>query len=49
MSVNVAFVIVIDNSRVTLQFVASRTGNSRGVIYSRNMLIAQATGLSFQL
>jgi hypothetical protein len=34
--------IAIDNSRVTLQIVASLTDNSRGVIYDRNMFIVQA-------
>ena len=37
--------IVIDDSRVLLQIVASLTDDSRGVIYNRNMFIVQATGL----
>ncbi len=35
--------IIIDNSRVTLQIVASLTDDSRGVIHNCNMLIVQAT------
>jgi hypothetical protein len=42
MSVNDASRIVIDNSRVTLQIVASLTDNSRGIIYDRNLFIVQA-------
>ncbi len=47
MSVNDAFRIVINYSRVTLQIVASLTDNSRGVIYARNMftVIVQASGV----
>jgi hypothetical protein len=45
MCVNDASRIIINNSRVTLQIVASFTDNSRGVIYDCNMFIAQATGL----
>jgi hypothetical protein len=41
--INDASMIVIDNSRVTLQIVAPLTDNSRGVIYNRNMFIEQAT------
>ncbi len=33
----------IDDSRVTLQIVASLTDNSRGVIYDQNMFVVQAT------
>ncbi len=43
MSENDASGIVIDNSRVTIQIVASVTDNSRGIIYYRYMFIAQAT------
>ncbi len=43
MSVNHASRIVIDDSRVTLQIVASHTDNSWSVIYDRNMFIVQAT------
>ncbi len=46
MSVNDASNIVIDDSRVTLQIVASLTDNSRGVIYYCNVFIVQATGLT---
>ncbi len=42
MSVNKASRIVIDNSRVMLQIVASFTDNARGIIYYCNMFIAQA-------
>jgi hypothetical protein len=35
--------IVNDDSSVTLQIVASLSDDSRGVIYNRNMFIAQAT------
>ncbi len=35
--------IVIDDSRVTLQIVASLTDNSTGIIYDRNVFIVQAT------
>ena len=44
MSVNNASRIVIDESRVTLQIVASLTDNSRGIIYKSNMFLVQATG-----
>ncbi len=37
MSVNNDSMIVIDNSRVTLQIVASLTDNSKGIIYNYNM------------
>ncbi len=46
MSVNDASRIVIDNSRVMLQIVASLTDNSIGVIYNRNMFIVQATEMT---
>jgi hypothetical protein len=36
--------IIIDDTRMTLQTVASLTDDSRGVINDRNMFIAQATG-----
>jgi hypothetical protein len=43
MSVNDASGIVIDNSRVMLQIVASLTDNFIGIIYNHNMFIVQAT------
>jgi len=43
MSVNDAFKIVIDDSRVILQIAASLTDDTRGIIYIRNMFIVQAT------
>jgi hypothetical protein len=43
MSENDASRIIIDDSRVTLQIVASLTGDSQGIIYNCNMLIVQAT------
>ncbi len=45
MIVNDGSKIIIDNSRMMLQIVASLTDNSRGVIYiyNRNMFIAKAT------
>ncbi len=45
MSVNDTSKIVINESRVTLQFVASLTDDSRGVNYHQNMFIVQAFGL----
>ena len=42
MSVNDASRIVIDDSRMMLQIVASLTDNSKGIIYNGNMLIVQA-------
>ncbi len=36
---------VNDALDVTLQIVASLTGNSKGIIYSHNIFIVQATGL----
>ncbi len=44
MNVKDASRIVIDDSRVTLQIVASLTDDSRGVIYDCNMFMVQATG-----
>jgi hypothetical protein len=44
MSVNDASRILIDDSTVMLQIVASLTGDSRGIIYDCNMAIVQATG-----
>ncbi len=41
---NDAFRIAIDNSKVTLQIVASLTDDTRGIIYDCNMFIVQATG-----
>ncbi len=38
--------MVIDDSRVKLQIVASFTDDSRGIIYDRNMFIVQATGVT---
>jgi hypothetical protein len=43
MSVNDASRIVIDDSRVMLQIVASLTDNSRGIIYYCYMFIVQNT------
>ncbi len=44
MIVDYASQIVIDNSRLMLEIVASLTDDSRGVIYNHNMFIVQATG-----
>ncbi len=42
--INDSFMKITDNSRVMLQIMASRTDDSRGVIYNRYMLyIVQAT------
>ncbi len=46
MSLNDASRIVIDDSRVMLQTVASVTGNSRVVIFDHIMFIVHATELS---
>ena len=43
MSLNDATRIIIDDSRVVLQIVASLTDNSTGIIYNCNMFIVQAT------
>jgi len=43
MSVNDTSKIIIDDSRAMLQIVASLTDDSRGIIYTRNMFIVQAT------
>ncbi len=43
MSVTDASRIVINDSRVILQIVASLTDNCRGVTYDRNLFIVQAT------
>jgi hypothetical protein len=43
MSVNDASRIIIDDSKVMLQIVASFTDNSRGVIYNCKMFIVQAS------
>jgi hypothetical protein len=43
MSVNDLSRIVIEDSGVTLQIVASLTDNSRGIVYNCNMFIVQAT------
>jgi hypothetical protein len=45
-SVNDAYRGVMDDSRVTLQIVASLTDDSRGVVYDRKMLIVQATEMA---
>ena len=42
MSVNDASRIVIDDSRVMLQIVASLTEDSRGIKYNSNMFIVHA-------
>ena len=42
--INDASKIVIDNSRVMLQIVASLTDGFRGIIYDRIMFKVQATG-----
>jgi hypothetical protein len=42
MSVNDTSRIVIDDSRVSLQIVASLTDDSRGIIYDCNTFIVQA-------
>ncbi len=47
MSINDASRIIIDNSRVTLQNLASLTYDSRGVIDNCNVLIEQAIGQIF--
>ncbi len=47
MSVNDTTMIVIDDSRVMLQIVASLTKDSRGIIYDQNMFIVEATKLQF--
>jgi hypothetical protein len=43
MSANDTCRIIIDDSRLMLQIVASLTDDSRGVIYNHNMFIVQAT------
>jgi hypothetical protein len=43
MIVNDASRIIIYDSRVMLQIVASLSGDSRGVIYDHNMFIVQDT------
>ncbi len=45
MSVNDASRIIIDDTRVTLQILASLTDDSRVIIYDYNMLIVQATSI----
>jgi hypothetical protein len=47
MSVNDASRIIIDDSRVMPQIVASLTDDSRGIIYDSNIFIVWATGLVF--
>ncbi len=46
MSVNDAPGMVIEDSRVMLQIVASLTDDLRGVIYNHSMFIVQAAGCS---
>ncbi len=46
MSLNDAFKIIIDYSRVTLQIVAFLADNSIGIIYGYNMLIVHAISLA---
>ncbi len=36
--------IILDDSRVMLQILASVTDNSRGVIYNRNVFMVQVNG-----
>ncbi len=43
MSENDASKIIIDDSKVMLQIVASLTDNSRSIIYDHNMLMVQGT------
>jgi hypothetical protein len=45
MSVNDTSRIIIDDSRVMLQIVASLTDDSRGVIYNHNMFLVLATAV----
>jgi len=45
MRVNDASRIVLDDSRLTLQLVATPIDNSWGVIYNRDMFMEQAIGL----
>ncbi len=45
MNVNDAYRIVIEDSRVMLQIVASLTDNSRCIIYEFNMFIVQAASV----
>jgi hypothetical protein len=45
MRVNDTCRIIIDNSRVALQSVATLTDNSRAISCGRNVFIMQATGL----
>jgi hypothetical protein len=45
MSVNGASRIIIDDSRVMLQIVASLTYDSRGIVYDHIMFKVQATGV----
>ncbi len=45
MSVNDTSRIVIDDSRVMIQFVTSITDDSKGINYNCNMFIVQATGV----
>jgi hypothetical protein len=49
MSVNDASRIVIDDSIVMLQIVASLTDSSKGIVYYRNMFIPQAPGLKIKM
>jgi hypothetical protein len=47
MSINIASSIVIDESKMTLQIVASLTNNSRATINDHNMFIVQARGINY--
>jgi hypothetical protein len=44
MNVNDAYRIIIDDSRVMFQIIASHTDDSRGVIYNCKMFKVKATG-----
>ncbi len=46
MSVNDTSRIIIDDSRVMLQIVASLTYDSRGIIYNHNLFIVQSSGVN---
>ncbi len=48
MSVNDASRIVINDSKVMLQIVASLTDDSRGIVYDHNMFIVQAKGTQYR-
>ncbi len=44
MSKNDVSMIIIDDSRLMLQIVASHTDDSWGIIYDQNVFIVQVTG-----